>query len=241
MAWLWLSAVVALAAQSATVPPSQLPALSRVEQLAEYVFASTWCERIGYELSSDFAERLEVSARSFAGAYGVEPATVDRWSGEALQRQERIMRGQYDRAIELHRETGELDLVREVLGRMAERCAAFAADPDLEGVLVPPPDPEAGLIAAMDALLAPAGQATWQTAEMVAKSDLLFAVGACNPVLSAARRAAYLSRLLPASLPEREGLYLSQAYQDGLAAAARLSMTSAECERVLVAREEAIE
>lgn len=233
-----ISLLAALAIQS-SMSPAEAAAYARVDQVGQYVVASAWCPRLGWHVATDLGEQIQERAAIEAASAGVDRATADTWAAEAVSRALAFMRNDLDSAVDQVGSGNErLELTR-LFDQAEQRCQSFASDPISVGLIST--DGQASREIArreqLDSMLEEMGQASWQTPAMFANAELLFALGACKPVLQATRHDEIAREFLPPAGSEgREERYLAGQYVQGLRASAELALDGTQCDRLMRGR-----
>ena len=220
--------------------PANAAAFSRVDRMAEYVAVAPWCEKIGYTLAPDFADRLAEIAYREADATSVPHSTVDVWIHDALARHQRLAQSEYQRVLDAM-DTPETTRValNGLLDKVQRVCSDAGADPAFGPLLTTPSSNE--MVEARremaDGLLESSGQASWQTPTMFAKAELMMALGVCKSQITAARHDALYARFITESPPSsQEQRYYAQQYLDGIESGPDLALDSTQCSRLLASR-----
>lgn len=240
-----MSAIVsALLLQSPTsVPPSQVAAYARIDQVSGYAVTAAACPRLGHTVSPDFPRVLQERATAEATSAGVPSETVAAWIVEAIRRQGPLFRQDMQRTVEAVEQGADpAPTLGRMFDRMAASCDRIGADPISVGIFTAAsPTVVAETRRRMeDDLLQGYGKASWQTPRIFATGELLFSAGACKAVLPEAHDRV-VARFMPESqMEERQRAYLSGQYVEGMRSAVDLGLSETQCARVLNAREQAV-
>lgn len=236
-------AVAALAVATAApagAADTQARAKARLESIAAYAPATAICKQLGWPVSEapdDFGDL--VLAEAVKG--GMKPQEATDYFLAAVKRQGELFEADLNRLGDaMMSGKPARAAVQAYADRMDRTCAAAAADPIAHLIVGQlPPAKRAELKAAfVEDLLARIKQASWQTPGVLARADLVSAVGACRRFLTQTEIDRDLAGLIVDRKPAdpakaRELAFYDEWYANGLKEAAELNFDETECQRVM--------
>jgi hypothetical protein len=134
--------------------------------------------------------------------------------------------------------------VTKLADRLSQQCVDAAQDPIFGKVIEnqPPEESQRNRTAFVDALTDSAGEASWQTASISARGELLFGVGVCRGRLSTTKAHALTGEVIGAPVSNdpakaRAQRYYAKMYVDGLQSAQKADLDETQCARMLAIKE----
>lgn len=223
---LWLGALAPAHAQSQREQ-------DRLDTLARYSVTSPICKRLGMNVIENAGDIFSAGLKLETASWSVDPATIERLMTASLQRQGRMLAIDLDSAAQNAKTDAQLRRVRDIFLGYGKTCLAAASDPIFSKIVSLPPgyNLETAATTASDALLEGGGLASWQTAAIQARGDMMMIAGACRAKIGAARSDA-LVRTFGASEDPRIRAYYTRSFDEGLSDN-ELNFTLAQCERAI--------
>ena len=237
-------ALVLPVAAAAQGRPEVAAAYARLDTLSQYYADVAMCERLGFAIDEPAIAVAQEKIVAEATAGGMD--TLEAQSALQSKAESKLRRMQENletmTADALHAKSMRADIVG-VFARYVRRCEDATSDPIFSAVVHGLPAADAANIrqALIDRLVEPAGEASWQTPKIVARADLLAAVGVCKSELSAAEvereTAPFIGPGRADAVPQdRLAHYYSASYLAGIDNAESAHLTPAQCATLLAAR-----
>lgn len=223
---LWLGALTPAHAQSQRQQ-------DRLDTLARYSVTSPICKRLGMTVLDDAGDIFSAGLKRETASWDADPAAVERLMSASLQRQGRMLEIDLGSAAANAKTDAQLRRVRDILLGYGKTCLAAAADPIFSAIVSLPPgfDLEIAATTTSDAMLEGGGLASWQTAAIQARGDMMMIAGACRAHIGAARSDT-LVRTFGASEDPRVRAYYTRSFDEGLGDT-ELNFTLPQCERAI--------
>lgn len=228
--WLAALAAVALAASVGAQTPAQQ---ARLDQLARYTLASPVCVHMGMERIGG-GEQLDAAVKAEALQLGMTPEAYSKASRSTMTRHLRNFEIDSTAFADKNTKTeAGLRNVRAFYLRYGPSCIEASQDPLFSKFLKSPPefDLQKAAIRAADSLLEGGGLASWQTAEIQARGDLMLAAGACRRHIGPDRADRIYESYAHVPDPRERSYYVSS-YDEGLQDA-ELDFDAVQCERLI--------
>ncbi len=193
------------------------------------------CERLGMKLDPALPTKVEAAFKAETAPWQIAPAILDRLIGESVSRQVLILKTDLEAASGNGQTDAQLRGVRTILLAYGRTCMAATTDPIFAPLITLPAgyDLEKAATDTADTMLEAGGLASWQTARIQARGDLMMLAGACRSKIGAERSDA-LVREFGQSDDPRVRNYYSKSFDEGLADPAMIS-TLAGCNRAITA------
>jgi hypothetical protein len=190
----------------------------RLNQVGRFVVTAPMCEKLGMKLDPDLPTKAEAALKVETASWQIEPATVERLKNEAVARQGRILGTDLQAAADGAKSDAQLRAVKSILLGYGRTCMAATTDPIFSLLIVPPPgyDLEKAATATADSMLEAGGLASWQTAQIQARGDLMMLAGTCRSKIGPVRSDA-LVKEFGQSDDLRVRNYYMKAFDEGLA------------------------
>jgi hypothetical protein len=224
------------------VAASPVPALAqtqvqqdRLNRVAQFIVTSPMCGRLGMKLDPELPTKAEATFQAETASWQIDPATVERLKGEAISRQVAILKTDLKTASNGAKTEVQLRGVRTVLLGYGRTCMAATTDAIFSSLIVPPPGYDLAKAATdtADAMLEGGGLASWQTAQIRARGDLMMLAGTCRSKIGAGRSDALVREFGQSDDPRVRGYY-SKSFDEGLSDPTMIS-TLAGCNRAITA------
>ena len=232
MAGIWLALVAAASVPAFAQTQVQQDRLNRV---AQFVVTSPTCERLGMTLDPELPTKVEAAFMAETASWQIDPATMERLKGEAISRQVAILKTDLETAAGVAKTDVQLRGVRTILLGYGRTCMAATSDPIFASLITLPAgyDLEKAATDTADTMLEAGGLASWQTARIQARGDLMMLAGTCRSKIGAARSDALVSEFGQSDDP-RVRNYYSRSFDEGLSDPTMIS-TLAGCNRAISA------
>lgn len=200
-----------------------------VTQAARLVSIGPLCEKLGFKLTANMPNKLQSATTAELMRTGMQRQRAEALEADAMARASKDMR--IDLAAEVKRSTDSKNLVKFLEGR-ARQCLDASQDRTFSMLITAPTtfDSHHAAVRVADGLLSVGGLASWQTAAIRVRGDLLMTAGACRSYIG--DRADALFSKYASSDNAREREYYVQSYDNGLSDKS-LNLDSQQCERAL--------
>lgn len=205
----------------------------RLNRVAQFLVTAPLCEKLGMRLTADLAGKAEAALNAETTPWQVDPTKLERLKGEAVSRQGNILKTDLETAANGAKTDVQLRAVRGILLGYGRTCVAATTDPIFSSLIVMPPDYDLEKVTTdvADSLLEAGGLASWQTAQIQARGDLMMLAGTCRSKIGAARSDALVKEFGRSADP-RVRDYYSRSFDEGLAEPTTIS-TLAGCNRAI--------
>lgn len=209
----------------------------RINEVAKHGVVIGACDRFGYTVAPDAGDGLTADLTMEMVTSGLPDAESSRLIGQAVQRN--LSSFQTDLDSRLAEAKGAPDLGSKtvrMLTDLAQMCHRAASDTIVGKYLSEPAgyDLRATVTKIADAMLEDGGLASWQTAQIRGRGDLVSVAGACRRTIGAARSDALFATYSRTENP-RERDYYARSFQRGIDDPELTSLDGAQCERAIKA------
>lgn len=229
--------LLALAA-GLTTPAKAQPGspAARIEEIARYSASLPACQKVGFQLGPGWMDELPNKAVSEVEGLGMSKEEADRQLAEAMRIRRSVFDSKSSALLSGPGSSGP-NFGSNVLAWLKDQskdCVVIARDPLFAPYVRAPVsfDPAKSARTATDELIAPGGLASWQTAQIRARGDVVMAAAACRHQIGAARSDALFKQWATTTV-ERERAYYKTAYNLGLSSDDLQELTAAQCERAI--------
>lgn len=227
-------AVISLLVASHSFAQTQAQ-FDQINEVAQRGVAIGACDRFGYVVAPDAGDGLTADLTKEMVTSGLSEAESSRLIAQAVQRN--LSRFQTDLDSRLAEAKGATDLGPKTVGMLtdlAQMCHRAASDTIVGKYLSEPAGYDLGATVTKlaDAMLVDGGLASWQTAQIRNRGDLVSVAGACRRTIGATRSDALFAMYSRTEDP-RERDYYARSFQRGIDDPELTALDSVQCERVI--------
>lgn len=228
-----LPILLLLATWSATTSAQTQIEQDRIDLIAKYTVVSAACLRFHASVSPSIDTLVREGLYAEAASWSINRDSVAESFSRALERENRIFEIDLKFASTHAKTEQELRNLKSVMARYAIICAEAAKDRTFRYYIILPDnfDPTIAASELTDSMLEAGGIASWQTAQIRARGDLMMLAGACRKTIGPVKTDALLKAYGRSDNP-RERNYYNNAFQAGLDDT-ELNFSAAQCDRVI--------
>ncbi|TXI87760.1 MAG: hypothetical protein E6Q40_04485 [Cupriavidus sp.] len=205
----------------------------RIDLIAKYTVTSAACLRFHASISPSIEAQALDGLHVEAASWSINRDSVAELFGRALARESKIFETDLKFASSHAKTDQELRNLNAVMTRYALICADAAKDQTFRNYITLPKnfEPTAAATEFTDSMIESGGIASWQTAQIRARGDLMMLAGACRKVIGPVKTDALFKAYGRSDVP-RERNYYNNAFQMGLDDT-ELNFSAAQCERAI--------
>jgi hypothetical protein len=224
-----------------TAQAQSVEARLRIERFAMWTGAGAACTRFGYSMPEEKADAAEQAMLAEAAKGGTSEADARKRYSEGMNRQMQLFASESSVLLSAIEDGNPIRPRLDALLLKWDRlCQEAAADAVFGQWLTGGTASERAIARRdfMDTILEKGGEASWQTPKIIARGDLMYAIGACQRHLTQAQtnqlKAAILDGPDPTdTLGIRARAYYQTNLTEGIENAAEMDFDDTQCTRLI--------